>query len=186
MKRYLLALALTVMVAPAFAQKYMTRTGRVGFFSATKMENIEGINNEVACVLDAKTGALQFVVPIKSFKFEKALMQDHFNENYMESDKYPKAEFKGSITDLSGINFARDGSYKVQATGKMTMHGVIRDVIIPGTINIKGGQVTAEANFNVTCADYGIKIPSVVSSKIAEQIKVTVNAPMSAAQVQGR
>lgn len=180
MKKYIFALALMLAVAPAFAQKFMTRTARVSFFSATPMENIEAVNNEAACALDAKAGTLQFVVPIKSFKFEKALMQEHFNENYMESDKYPKAEFKGKIANISSVNFAKDGSYKVQAVGKMTIHGVTRDVNVPGVLNIKNGVPVAEGVFNVRCADYGIKIPSVVSGKIAQQIKVTVAAPMSA------
>jgi polyisoprenoid-binding protein YceI len=180
MKRSIFVLVLILIAGPSFAQKYMTRTGRVSFFSSTPIQNIEAVNNEVSCVLDAKTGTLQFVVPVKSFKFENALMQEHFNENYMESDKYPKAEFKGQISSLSGINFGRDGSYNVSAVGKMTIHGVTKSVNIPGVITVSKGAPTAQATFDVRCADYQIKIPSVVSSKIAEQIKITVQAPMSA------
>lgn len=182
MKKSILILLLMAVGTAGFAQKFMTRTGRVSFFSATSMENIQAINNEVAAALDAKSGDIQMIVPIKSFKFEKALMQEHFNENYMESDKFPKAEFKGRITNMSTVNLAKDGSYNVVATGKMTMHGVTRDVSAPGVITVKGGVPAAEASFNVRCADYGIKIPSVVSSKIAEQIKVTVMAPLSASR----
>jgi hypothetical protein len=180
MKQFLFAIALLFLTAPVFAQKFMTRTARISFFSATRMENIEAVNNEAACALDARSGSMQFVVPIKSFKFEKALMQEHFNENYMESDKYPKAEFKGKIANISSVNFAKDASYKVQVVGKMTIHGVTRDVNVPGVLNIKNGAPVAEGVFNVRCADYGIKIPSVVAGKIAQQIKVTVVAPMSA------
>jgi polyisoprenoid-binding protein YceI len=180
MKQYLFATALLLLTTSAFAQKFMTRTGRVSLFSATRMENIEAVNNEAACALDAKTGAIQFAVPIKSFKFAKALMQEHFNENYMESDKYPKAEFKGKIANINTVNFSKDGAYKVQAVGKMTIHGVTRNVNVPGILNIKNGAPVAEGVFSVRCADYGIKIPSVVAGKIAEQIKITVSAPMSA------
>jgi polyisoprenoid-binding protein YceI len=180
MKKVILSLALMLVVAPAFAQRYMTRTGRLTFFSATPLQNIEGINNETACAMDVKSGDLDFIVPVKSFKFESALMQEHFNENYLESDKFPKAEFKGKINDLGGLYLNKDGTYPVHASGKLTIHGVTRDVIIPGRITMKNGAPLAEAKFAVKCADYGVKIPSVVASKIAEEITVTVNAPMAA------
>ncbi len=182
MKKSMLTLALTVLLLPAFAQRYMSRTGRVSFFSATPVENIEAINNEAACALDPATGALQFILPVKSFKFEKELMQEHFNENYMESSKYPKAEFKGKIVNPGAVNLKKDGTYNVQAAGKMTIHGVTRDVTIPGTFIVKNGTIATDSKFTVRCADYGIKIPSVVASKIAEEIKVTVAANMTAAK----
>ena len=178
MKKTILTLAVLLAVLPAFAQRFITRTARITFFSATSAENIEAINNESACILDARTGELQLIVPIKSFKFEKALMQEHFNENYMESDKLPKAEFKGQIANIAGVNLAKDGSYPVQAAGKLTLHGVTRDVTIPGTLTVKRGEIAADAKFSIRCADYGVKIPSVVSSKISEEIKITVAAPM--------
>jgi polyisoprenoid-binding protein YceI len=179
MKKFVIAVALLGMTTGAYAQKYMTRTGKVSFFSATSMENIEAFNNEVASVLDAKSGDLVFQVPIKSFKFEKALMQEHFNENYMESDKYPKAEFKGKVTDISKVNFSKDGTYSVTTSGKMTMHGVTKDVTIPGTITVKGKDVTANSKFKVKTADYKISIPKVVEGKIAKEIEVTVNSILS-------
>ena len=180
MKKLLLILLMAMTVLPVFGQRYMTRTGKVTFFSKTSMLDIQAINNEVACAMDAKDGSLQFIVLIKSFKFEAALMQEHFNENYMESDKFPKSEFKGKITDISAVNFTKDGTYNVKVSGKLTIHGVTKDVNVPGTIVIKNGEVTANATFNVKCADYGVKIPSLVASKISEDIKVTVNAPMAA------
>ncbi len=179
MKKYMLSAALLLAIAPAFAQKYMTRTARISFFSQTPVENIQAINNEASCVLDAQNGALELVVPINSFKFEKALMQEHFNENYMESSKYPKADFKGRITNIATVNMGKDGVYKVQAAGSLTMHGVMRDVNAPGTVTVKGGVATAEAVFGVRCADYNIKVPSVVAAKIAEEIRVTVTAPLA-------
>jgi polyisoprenoid-binding protein YceI len=179
MKKLVMMMVLLGAAIGAYAQKYMTRTGKVSFFSATSLENIEAFNNEVASVLDAKTGDVVFQVPIKSFKFEKALMQEHFNENYMESDKYPKAEFKGKVTDISSVNFAKDGTYNVKTTGKLTMHGVTKDVTVPGTITVKGKDVTTNTKFKVKTADYNISIPKLVEGKIAKEIEVTVNSILS-------
>lgn len=160
----------------AHAQKWMTRTGKVSFFSSTSVENIEAFNNEAASVVDAKTGDVVFIVPIKSFKFEKALMQEHFNENYMESDKFPKAEYKGKIVSIADVNFKKDGTYNVKTAGKLTMHGVTKDVTTTGTIIVKAGTATIKAKFMVAPADYGIKIPAVAASKIASRIEVTVDS----------
>ena len=178
MKRFFLTLLLLGSFTTLFAQKYMTRTGKVSFFSSTPIENIEAFNNEVANIVDSKTGDIVFQVPIKSFKFEKALMQEHFNEDYMESDKYPKADFKGKIVNAAGINFSKDGTYNVKAEGKLTMHGVTHDVSIPGTLTVRGNELTANAKFMILPGDYGIKIPSVVANKIAKQIEVTVNSTL--------
>ncbi len=175
MKRFILAMMFLAPACGSFAQKYMTRTGKISFYSATSMENIEAFNNEVASVLDGRSGDIVFQVPIKSFKFEKALMQEHFNENYMESDKLPKADFKGKIANINEVNFAKDGTYNVKTTGKLTIHGVTQDVLIPGTVTVKDGVVTLNAKFKVKTADYGIKIPSLVEGKIAKEIEVTVN-----------
>ena len=176
MKKILVAVMMMGAATQVYAQKYMTRTGKVSFFSSTPVENIEAFNNEVASALDSKTGDFVFQAPIKSFKFEKALMQEHFNENYMESDKYPKADYKGKVTNLNAVNFAKDGTYNVSTSGKLTMHGVTRDVTIPGTIVVKGGQATVNSKFKVKPADYKINIPKLVEGKIAKEIEVTVNS----------
>lgn len=176
MKQVLIALLLIGSAANVYAQKYVTRTGKVSFFSATSLENIKAINNEAGAVLDSKTGDFVFQAAIKSFKFEKALMQEHFNENYMESDKYPKAEYKGKITDIANVNFAKDGEYKVNTTGKLTIHGVPRDVTIPSIVTVKGNTATVNSKFKVKPADYKIKIPAMVEGKIAKEIEVTVNS----------
>jgi len=176
MKRMILAaLLICSAAANGLAQKYMTRTGKITFFSSTPVENIEAFNNEVSGVVDARSGDVLFIVPIKSFKFEKALMQEHFNENYMESNKFPKADFKGKIANLGEVNFAKDGTYNTKLQGKLTIHGVTKDVTLPGTVTVKGNTVTANAKFAVKTADYGIRIPSLAESKIAKQIEVTVN-----------
>lgn len=172
MKKLFLVAAISALVLPASAQKFMTRSGKVTFFSSTPIENIEAFNNEAAAAINSATGDVLFQVPIKSFKFEKQLMQEHFNESYMESDKFPKAEFKGKI---SGVDLTKDGIYKTTVSGKMTIHGVTKDVQIPGTITVKAGELTLNAKFNVATADYKINIPSVAAGKVAKQIEVTVN-----------
>ncbi len=179
MRKTIFCLAFAFMAVPAIAQQYLTRSARVHFFSETPFENIEATNNEVAAVLDMASGSFQVIVPIISFQFEKALMQQHFNSDYLESDKYPKAEFKGQIENIKSINLRKDGQYSVVAVGKLSIHGVTRDVKAPGLIIVKGGSPTADASFMVRCADYNVKIPSVVSRKIAEVIKVSFSAPMS-------
>jgi polyisoprenoid-binding protein YceI len=177
MKKSIMMMTTALLLCNAvFAQKYMTRTGKVSFFSGTPIENIEAFNNETASVLDTKSGDVVFQVPIKSFKFENGKMQEHFNENYMESDKFPKAEYKGKVADISKVNFGKDGAYNVNTSGKLTIHGVTKDVSIPGTITVKGSEATLNSKFKVKTADYGIKIPSVVVGKIAKEIEVTVNS----------
>lgn len=176
MKKIAMIAMLVCSTTTLFAQKYITRTGKISFYSATPLENIEAFNNEVAGVMDAATGDVVFQVPIKSFKFEKALMKEHFNENYMESDKYPKAEFKGKVADAGKVDFSKDGTYNVKTSGKLTIHGVTKDVTLPGTITVKGNTATINSKFMVKTADYNITIPKLVEGKIAKQIEVTVNS----------
>ncbi len=182
MKRLILTASCLLMGTTAmFAQKYMTRTAKISFnaTAAKSPEKIEAINNEVANILDAKTGDMIFQVPVKSFKFERALMQEHFNENYMESDKFPKAEFKGKIANLSEVNLAKDGTYNAKVAGKLTIHGVTNDVNVPGTITVKGSNVTAKAKFPVKLHDYGIEIPSVVADKIGKDAVINLESEMT-------
>lgn len=171
----ILTIATAALTLPVIAQKFTTRTGRVTFFSSTPAEDIEAVNNEASAALDGKTGTVSFQVPVKSFRFEKRLMQDHFNENYMESDTYPKASFAGTIRDPEAIRYTQDGAYQVQTEGTLTIHGVSREVTIPGTVTVKGGMVTVYSQFKVRPADHKIRIPAMVASKIAEEVTVTVN-----------
>lgn len=179
MKKIILTAMVAACSMSVFAQKYITRSGKVSFFSATSIENIEAFNNEAGAAIDCKTGDVIFQVPIKSFKFEKQLMQDHFNEDYMESDKFPKALFKGKINPADIAD--KDGTYKTTVKGQLTIHGETKEVTVPGTVTIKGGQLTVDAKFKVKPADYKIKIPSVAASKIAQQIEVTVSTVMKKA-----
>ncbi|KAA9338924.1 YceI family protein [Adhaeribacter soli] len=178
MKRSFLTLLFTCFVAlsAALAQdKYFTKNGQVSFFSSTPMEDIEAHNSNATSVIDARTGKMEFAVLIKAFKFKKALMEEHFNENYMESGKFPKATFAGVLTNLSAVDFKKDGTYKVNVKGNLTIHGVTKEVELPATITVASGAVKANAVFNVAPEDYQIEIPKLVREKIARQIKVTVN-----------
>lgn len=178
MKKMILVGVLVLVGSSSFAQKYMTRTGKISFYSSTPLETIEAVNNEVAAIMDAKTGEIVYQVANKSFKFQRALMQEHFNENYMESDKYPRSEYKGKITDVSRVNFSKDGTYNVNTTGSLTIHGVTKTVNVPGTITVSGNTATANTKFKVVPKDYNINIPSLVAGKIAKEIEVTINTPL--------
>jgi polyisoprenoid-binding protein YceI len=155
--------------------KYYTKGGKIKFFSSTSMENIDATNKATVCILDSKTGDLQFAVLMKSFEFKKALMQEHFNKNYAESDKFPKAEFKGQITNNSEIKYTTDGSYTAKIKGKLTIHGVTKDVETTGTIVIKDGKLTAASSLNIKLPDYNIKVSKLHRSQISDTIKITVD-----------
>ena len=159
----------------ANAQKYMTKSGTIKFFSDTPMEKIEGVNRQVNSALDYSTGNFVFKVLIQGFEFEKALMQEHFNENYMESDKFQNSTFNGKITNIKDVNLAKDGVYKVAAEGDLSMHNVTNKVKINGTLEVKAGKVLGKASFNVSPKDYNITIPKAVIKNISEAIQVDVN-----------
>jgi hypothetical protein len=157
------------------AQKYISKTGHIWFYSHTPMEDIEGHNNQVASILDPSTGDLIFSLLQKSFEFKVKLLEEHYNENYLESDKYPKATFKGKITNIDKIDFKKDGIYNAEATGELTMHGVTKTVTNNGTIEVKNGIITAKAKYLLVPQDYNIEIPSMVADKIAKQVEVNID-----------
>ena len=157
------------------AQKVYTKNGAISFFSKASVENISAENNQVMSVLTLPAGELQFSVLIKSFHFKKSLMEEHFNENYMESSKYPKATFKGKINDLSKVNFTTDGNYTVEVTGDLTIHGITNKTTASGTITVKSGIITATSKFKIKLADHKISIPKIVKDNIAETVDVTVS-----------
>jgi len=159
----------------AVAQKVYTKNGNVSFFSKTPLEDISADNNQVTAVFNQQTGDLQFSLLIKSFHFKKALMEEHFNENYMESGKFPKAVFKGKLNNLGAVDFTKDGSYPVIVTGDLSIHGITKNVSVPGRIVIQGSVISTSGSFNVTPGDYGIKIPRLVRDNIAQNINITVN-----------
>lgn len=159
------------------AGKLISKTGHVWFYSHTAIENIEAHNRQSVSVFDTETGDIQISILVKSFEFKVALMQEHFNENYMESTKFPKASFKGKVNQLEEINFKVDGIYTSDVSGDLTIHGVTRSVTVKGIFEIKNGLVTAKAEFTVSPKDFDIEIPSVVENKIAKNIELTVEFP---------
>ena len=175
MKNFLFLILATLFSASTFAQTQITRSGKVQFYSDAKLEKIKAVTNEAKSILNTSTGDLAFELENVGFKFENALMQEHFNENYMESKKFPKSTFKGKIADLSKVNFTQDGTYDVTVAGDLTMHGVTNKVSTPGTITVKAGKISAKAIFDVKLADYKIAVPTAVFQKIAETVKITVN-----------
>ena len=167
-------------VASLHAQRQMTRTGHIWFISETPLETIEAHNNQVTSILDTEKGDIVFQALMKGFQFEKALMQEHFNEKYVESDKYPKAVFKGSVTNLNEVDFLKDGNYPAKVKGSLTIHGVTKEVETEGQIKVEDGKVSTTAEFPITVADYEIKIPSVVRDNIAKEVKVFVDVKYEA------
>ncbi|MEI6576634.1 MAG: YceI family protein [Bacteroidota bacterium] len=160
------------------AQVFVTKNGLVHIFSKTTMENVEAKNNQVNCAYDVKTTNLVFKVLVKSFVFERALMQEHFNENYMESDKFPSANFTGKVTNASDINFAKDGIYKATVEGNLVIHGVTKKVTEQGTFEVKGDKIMLKSKFAVVYADFNIKIPAAVAKSFTESIDVNVDLSM--------
>lgn len=176
MKKFIIAaILISIGSFAASAQKLYTKNGSISFFSKTSMENISAVNNQVMSVLVPSTGAIQFSLLMRGFHFEKALMEEHFNENYVESTKFPKSTFTGSITDLTKVNFSKDGNYEVTVSGDLMIHGVTKKTTAGGSISIKGGVISAHAKFIVKLADFDITIPKLVKDNINQNQEVTVN-----------
>lgn len=172
MKRILFLLLACAYAGTTPAQNlFSAGSGNVTFFSKAPMADIEALNARAQSIINTTTGEIAVKVPIKSFLFENGLMQEHFNENYMESDKYPFATFKGRINE--SIDWTKPGSYPVSATGKLNVHGVERDQTITGKLDVGSGKLQLDAGFTVALADHKIEIPKLVFQKIAETIAVT-------------
>lgn len=153
----------------AFSQtRYFTKTGVISFIAGTPVEDIDGVNKSASCVIDVPTAQVEVALLVKGFEFKRGLMQEHFNENYLESEKYPKAFFKGKINDLAKIDFKQDRKYEVTSIGILDMHGVKKEIEVPVAFVIEKGLPTATIDFNVVLADYKIEIPSAVRDKISK------------------
>jgi polyisoprenoid-binding protein YceI len=155
--------------------KLTTRTGSISFYSVAPMENIEAHSHSAASVINKETGEFEIGVVVKSFAFEKALMQEHFNENYLETHKFPRSTFRGRINDLEKVDFNRHGQYGVTVSGQLVIHGETRTVTTPAIISVKPEGVAASAMFSVLLSDYKIRIPALVRDKISNDVKIVVN-----------
>lgn len=174
--RATILLAMLILPLAGWSQeKYFSKTGQISFFSHTPVEDIDAHNDQVGTILDVKSGDLMFTALVKSFEFKKALMQEHFNENYMESDKFPKATFNGKIENISSVNVSKDGVYPVKVTGDLLIHGTTRKITTDAKLEVKGGKIHATSEFTVAPEDYAIQIPALVKDNIAKSIQVKVD-----------
>ena len=170
MKKTLLILGIVIAGVPAIAQKFVTEKTYVKFFSDAAIEDITAENRKTSSILNSSTGEIVFSVPIRDFEFDKSLMQEHFNEKYMESEKFPKATFQGKVENFDP---QASGVQEAKAFGKLTIHGVTKEVEIPGTIEKKGNKLLVKTKFIVKLEDYDIAIPQLLWQNIAEQVEVT-------------
>ncbi len=170
MKNFFLGLNLFVSIA-CTAQKYMVEKSNVTFYSHTALEDIKAQNLKSSGIFDVSTSNVAFSIPIKDFVFSKALMQEHFNERYMESDIFPKSVFQGKIT---GYDAQGNALQNVTVTGELTIHNVSKHFIVLGTLSTRGGKIKMRSKFIVRLMDYNIEIPQIVGQQIAEQVEVTV------------
>lgn len=153
-------------------KNYLTNKASIRFLSQGSSEDIEATNHTVACSFNDKTGHLRFTGLIRGFQFENEMMQEHFNDkDYMNSDAFPKTGFTGDIQNVQAINFEKDGNYSVTAAGALTIHGVTKNIIVPGTVIIAGNMVTLKSVFTIKRADFGIN-----TDEIAEELEITVIA----------
>jgi polyisoprenoid-binding protein YceI len=177
MKKFIFLLVLTVCMCNTYGQQYYTKNGVIRFFSSTPLEDIKAENNQVYALIDVGQKTIAFSTLMKGFIFPKELMQEHFNENYVESDKYPKANFAGSFS--GDIDMKKEGIYQVKVKGQLSFHNSSRDVEIPATLEVRDGMLLSMAHFKIRPEDYHIDIPSVVRDKIAREFTITISAGCS-------
>lgn len=175
MKKVTLFLACLITIS-LHAQLYKNKAeqGVISFYSQTPLEDIDATSKKATVVLKTTTNDIQIGVPMISFKFKKPLMEEHFNENYVETEKYPTCTFKGKI--IEAVDFSKDGEYNVNVKGIMDLHGVQKEIEAPGVIIIKGKEITVSSSFKIRVADYNIKVPSLYVKNIAEVVDVKVNS----------
>ena len=176
MKRNLFLFILFLFVLhQAKGQLYYTKNGSISFFSKSMLQDIEADNNQVISVLNIQNSTLEFSLLNNAFHFPKAKMEEDFNENYIESDKYPRSSFKGTLININKVDFTKDGNYPVMVKGDLSIHGITKNITANGTIIISKGTISAYSSFTVFVKDYGIRIPTIVSNKIAEQVQIKIN-----------
>ncbi|MDI1256285.1 MAG: YceI family protein [Flavobacterium sp.] len=175
MKKSIATIAALLLVNFMFSQKMITRSGEIKFeASMPALEEVAATNNSVSCIFDKSTGEFVTLALVKGFRFKVPLMEEHFNENYIESSLYPKATFKGQVSNYDAAKVAAGkGTFDIE--GDLTLHGVTKKVKTKITFTASGAKLIANSNFTIKPADYKIEIPSVVKSKIAENIKIVLN-----------
>lgn len=180
MKKGIILAIVFLMGNMVFSQKMMTRTGEIKFeASMPAFEEIAGKNNSVSCILDEATGDFVALALVKAFKFKAPLMEEHFNENYMESSKFPKATFKGKIANFDAKKLSSKKT-EFDLEGDLTIHGVTKKIKTKLALVVNAGKITATSLILVKPQDYNIEIPSLVKDKIAENVKVSINFILAA------
>lgn len=168
-------LCLVLCTAAVYAQPvYVCNNGEVTFYSKTPLEDIDAVSNSLNSIYNTSSNEIVFVVQMTSFKFKKAMMQDHFNEKYVESDKYPKASYKGKINET--VDVTKDGTYDVTTTGTLTIHGVDKPRTEKGKLTVKDGVISIQSEFKVALKEFNIEIPKLVMQNIAEVVDVNFSA----------
>lgn len=170
----LILLACTSVIEQAGQDSYSCKNAKISLFSSTAVDDIKAETSTGTSVFNASTGQLEFSVNIKSLTFEKSLMQQHFNEDYMQSDKYPKASFKGKIQEH--IDVAKEGTYPVTVAGDLTIHGTTKSRTVPGKVIVKAGTITMTSEFVVKCADHNVETPKILFHHIAKEVTISVSA----------
>ena len=171
--KYLIAIICVCLAWSANAQLFTTQSGEISFFSKTPMEDIDAVNKQVGSIINSANNEVAVQIRVTNFIFPNKLMQEHFNENYLETDKYPSATFKGKIKEPIDLKVA--GTYAVTAAGTATIHGVTRPVELKGTLVSTGKTLTLNCLFDIRLDEYKIDIPKIVFAKIAEVVKVKGN-----------
>ncbi len=175
MKKIIMILAFASALPLALnAQKFITKNGQISFVSVAPLETIEAHNDQVNASLDMASGDFNVKVLMQSFEFKKSLMQEHFNDNYVESDKYPNSSFVGKITNIRDLDTTKDGTVTVQVKGNLTIHGVTKSIDAVGSFQVTEGTLVGTSKFTITLSDYNIAIPMVSSGNISKTIDITV------------
>lgn len=177
MKTTLSFLFIAFFIINAKAQIYIGEKTKLSFFSSTSLENIDAVNSNTKPLFNIKTGAFAMKAQQTEFKFKSSFMQEHYNENYMESEKFPFATFIGKVNEV--VDYSKDGTTQVTMTGKLSMHGVELPRTISGSVIVANGVITMDSKFDVVVADHKIKVPSLYVAKIAEIINVTFHTEMT-------
>jgi hypothetical protein len=180
MKKIITSICTLMLALSIQAQEkvYSTKTGVIDFLCESKAEKIEATNSQVTCKLASKSGQLVLLMLIKGFKFENSTMEEHFNENYMETAKFPKSEFKGSITNITAVNFSKEGTYNVAVEGNLTIHGVSKKINEKATITVKNGKAMLTGKLKIKIKDFGVKgdyIGSTISNDAVLSVKCNLD-----------
>jgi len=180
MKKIILFVSFVIATGSLFAQKKITTSATIKFDASTSIDNLPKAENKTTiATLNTQTGTLVFEATVKNFAFANPMMQGHFNgSSWLDSDKYPTFDFKGNITDLSAVNFAKEGVYQVKTEGVLTIKGVEQKLVVPATITVKGSSVLAAADFSIKLSDFGITGAPIDAGKVTKEPKISVSAEL--------